>query len=80
MSLTLIRRRIISRRLCSNHVSLNILRFPRNLTFCSSFEKSEIEITVDEVPHTIKLYDTAGQEEYDQLRKTIYKHVKILFV
>lgn len=40
-----------------------------------SFEKSEFEITVDGVPHMIKLYDTAGQEAYDQLRKTIYKHV-----
>lgn len=41
-----------------------------------SFEKSEFEITVDGVPHMIKLYDTAGQEAYDQLRKTIYKHVR----
>lgn len=43
----------------------------------SRFEKSEFEITVDGIEHMIKLYDTAGQEEYDQLRKTIYKHVRI---
>lgn len=84
MSLTRIHRRVVSRGLCSDYVRLDQIYFKNvftlNLLTLSvfSFEKSEFEITVDGVPHMIKLYDTAGQEEYDQLRKTIYKHVIIL--
>uniref|UniRef100_A0A336MPS6 CSON002280 protein n=1 Tax=Culicoides sonorensis TaxID=179676 RepID=A0A336MPS6_CULSO len=44
------------------------------------FEKSEFDITVDGIDHVIKLYDTAGQEDYDQLRKTIYKHADCFLV
>ncbi|XP_063701769.1 ras-like GTP-binding protein RhoL [Culicoides brevitarsis] len=44
------------------------------------FEKSEFEINVDDVPHMIKLYDTAGQEEYEALRKSIYKHANCFIV
>lgn len=33
----------------------------------------EFPITVGGAPHLVKLYDTAGQEAYDQLRQTFYK-------
>lgn len=33
----------------------------------------EFPINVGGRPHLVKLYDTAGQEEYDQLRKAFYK-------
>lgn len=31
------------------------------------------ELTLDNVRHSIKLHDTAGQEEYDRVRKLFYK-------
>lgn len=31
------------------------------------------ELTLDNVTHSIKLHDTAGQEEYDRVRKLFYK-------
>ena len=31
------------------------------------------ELTLDNVTHSIKLHDTAGQEEYDRVRKLFYQ-------
>lgn len=36
------------------------------------YDKTEFEVTVDDEPHMVQLIDTAGQEEYDRLRKVIY--------
>lgn len=40
----------------------------------------EFPITVDGDPHLVKLYDTAGQEAYDQLRQTFYKDADCFLV
>lgn len=36
------------------------------------YDKSEFEVLVDDQPHIVQLIDTAGQEEYERLRKVIY--------
>lgn len=38
-----------------------------------SYDKEEISITVDSKAYDIQLHDTAGQEDFDRLRKVIYK-------
>lgn len=39
------------------------------------YDREETELTLDSVRHLIKLHDTAGQEDYERLRKMIYKDV-----
>lgn len=36
------------------------------------YDKSEFEIHVDGEPHLVQLHDTAGQEEYERLRRVVY--------
>lgn len=36
------------------------------------YDKEVFELTLDNVTHSIKLHDTAGQEEYDRVRKLFY--------
>ncbi|CAO1436409.1 unnamed protein product [Diamesa hyperborea] len=48
-----------------------------NDTFLESYvptvyDKEVFELTLDNVTHSIKLHDTAGQEEYDRVRKLFY--------
>lgn len=40
----------------------------------------EFPIMVSGVPHLVMLYDTAGQETYDQLRQTFYKDADCFLV
>lgn len=39
------------------------------------FDRDETELTLDNVRHLVKLHDTAGQEDYERLRKIVYKEV-----
>jgi small GTP-binding protein len=39
----------------------------------SSYDKEEFDISLNGDVHTIKLIDTAGQEEYERVRKLFYK-------
>lgn len=39
------------------------------------FDREETELTLDNVKHLVKLHDTAGQEDYERLRKIVYKDV-----
>lgn len=43
--------------------------------FSSRFDREETELTLDSVKHLVKLHDTAGQEDYERLRKIVYKQV-----
>uniref|UniRef100_A0A7G3AUY2 Putative rho n=1 Tax=Lutzomyia longipalpis TaxID=7200 RepID=A0A7G3AUY2_LUTLO len=37
------------------------------------YEKEEFELTVDNILYFVKLYDTAGQEDFDKIRQQFYK-------
>ncbi|XP_031623858.1 ras-like GTP-binding protein RhoL [Contarinia nasturtii] len=37
------------------------------------FDRDETELTLDNVKHLVKLHDTAGQEDFERLRKIVYK-------
>ncbi|XP_059615074.1 ras-like GTP-binding protein RhoL [Phlebotomus argentipes] len=37
------------------------------------YEKEEFNLTLDGMLYCVKLYDTAGQEEYDKIRQAFYK-------
>ncbi|XP_021697031.1 ras-like GTP-binding protein RhoL isoform X2 [Aedes aegypti] len=37
------------------------------------YDKASIDMTLDGHRHTIQLHDTAGQEDYDRIRKQFYK-------
>lgn len=39
------------------------------------YDREETELTLDNVRHLVKLHDTAGQEDYERLRKMVYKEV-----
>lgn len=39
------------------------------------YDREETELTLDNVRHLVKLHDTAGQEDYERLRKMIYRDV-----
>lgn len=41
------------------------------------YDREETELTLDNVRHLVKLHDTAGQEDYERLRKMIYKDVNV---
>lgn len=43
------------------------------------YDREETELTLDNVRHLVKLHDTAGQEDYERLRKMIYKDVNERF-
>lgn len=45
------------------------------LYFGFRYDRDETELTLDNVKHLVKLHDTAGQEDYERLRKFIYKEV-----
>lgn len=36
------------------------------------YDQSEFEVYVDDEPHMVQLHDTAGQEEYERLRRVFY--------
>lgn len=36
------------------------------------YDKSEVEIVLDDEQYLVKLHDTAGQEAYDRLRRVVY--------
>lgn len=40
------------------------------------YDREETELTLDNVRHLVKLHDTAGQEDYERLRKMIYRDVR----
>lgn len=40
------------------------------------YDREETELTLDNVRHLVKLHDTAGQEDYERLRKMVYKDVR----
>lgn len=42
------------------------------------YDREETELTLDSVRHLVKLHDTAGQEDYERLRKMIYKDVNVV--
>lgn len=39
------------------------------------YDQDETELVLDNVKHLIKLHDTAGQEDYERLRRMTYKEV-----
>lgn len=43
--------------------------------FVLRYDREETELTLDNVRHLVKLHDTAGQEDYERLRKMIYRDV-----
>lgn len=43
--------------------------------FVFRYDREETELTLDNVRHLVKLHDTAGQEDYERLRKMVYKDV-----
>ncbi|CAM6032069.1 unnamed protein product, partial [Sphagnum compactum] len=44
------------------------------------YDKSEFDVIIDDETHTIKLHDTAGQEEYDRLRRIIYRFADVFLL
>lgn len=40
------------------------------------YDKEIFELTLNGILYSVKLIDTAGQEEYDRVRKLFYKVVK----
>jgi Ras-related C3 botulinum toxin substrate 1 len=43
------------------------------LNILPRYDREVFELTLDGILHSIKLHDTAGQEEYDRIRKIAYK-------
>lgn len=41
-----------------------------------SYDKEQVQLTLDNEEHLLKLHDTAGQEEYERIRQVIYKEVR----
>ena len=51
-------------------------RFPSNEYYPMMIEDYEKNVVIDGTTYYLRLFDTAGQEEYDRLRKNyIHKHV-----
>lgn len=59
--------------LCKSSISTVTLKEVSSSHVLSRFDMKEFFITVSGAQHLVKLYDTAGQEEYDQLRQSFYK-------
>lgn len=53
----------------------NKLKFLHVFATTRRYDREETELTLDNNRHLIKLHDTAGQEDYERLRKMIYKDV-----